>query len=95
MDFPMRQTDRNTSVSNHDNVMSLDWESLGRLVRVGTLDAVAMHFAAMGNGARGEDGDFSGLGISARAKASRLDNDMTSARAEAARLANGIGRNGS
>ncbi|MFH1111362.1 MAG: hypothetical protein V1790_19515 [Planctomycetota bacterium] len=25
--------------------VALDWESLGRLVRVGTLDAVAMHFA--------------------------------------------------
>ncbi len=26
--------------------MSLDWESLGRLVRKGALDAVAMHFIA-------------------------------------------------
>ncbi len=26
--------------------MSLDWESLGRLVRKGALDAVTMHFIA-------------------------------------------------
>ena len=29
-------------------VVALDWASLGRLVRVGTLDAVAMHFADVG-----------------------------------------------
>ena len=40
--------------------VALDWESLGRLVRVGTLDVVAMHFADLaldqppvGEGSRG------------------------------------------
>ena len=41
--------------------VALDWEALGRLVRVGTLDAVAMHFADVGLGELSERGGSRGL----------------------------------
>ena len=33
--------------TDSDNTKALDWEALGRMVRERTLDALAMHFAAM------------------------------------------------
>jgi hypothetical protein len=41
--------------------VALDWESLGRLVRVGTLDAVAMHFATVELDQLSEDEGSRGL----------------------------------
>ena len=37
-----------TDGSEGDNIMSLEWASLGRLVRRRTLEAVAMHFVLHG-----------------------------------------------
>ena len=42
-------------------VVALDWASLGRLVRVGTLDALAMHFADVGLGELSEREGSRGL----------------------------------
>jgi hypothetical protein len=43
-----------------------DWESLGCLVRIGTLDAVAMHFANVGSRELLEDESPRGLKPAAR-----------------------------
>ena len=43
----MRLTSK-TCLTQTRGLLSLDWESLGRLVRRATLEAVAAHFAAIG-----------------------------------------------
>lgn len=43
----MRLTMHDINTDEGVDVMSLNWESLGRYVQVHTLEAVAMHFAAM------------------------------------------------
>lgn len=44
----MSVTNSAAKPSGDDQLMALDWTSLGLLVRRGALDAVAMHFAALG-----------------------------------------------
>ena len=44
----MRNVTNRTSQINSVDVTALDWGSIGRLVRQRTLEAVAMHFAAVG-----------------------------------------------
>jgi hypothetical protein len=44
----MRQAIERTSSRDSVDPVALDWESLGRLVRRHSLEAVAMHFAAIG-----------------------------------------------
>lgn len=43
----MRLTKNQSGLRRNDQLLSLDWESLGRYVRGRTLEAVAMHFAAL------------------------------------------------
>jgi hypothetical protein len=43
----MRISVKPTASMIGDDNMAFDWESLGRLMRKRTLEAVAMHFAAM------------------------------------------------
>ena len=43
----MRLTTQRTNTDEGVRLMSLDCESLGRYVRVRTLEAVALHFASM------------------------------------------------
>ncbi len=43
----MRLTTDQTDSTDSADLLSLDWGSLGRLVRKRTLQGVAMHFAAM------------------------------------------------
>ncbi|UCC32752.1 MAG: hypothetical protein JSU86_10795 [Phycisphaerales bacterium] len=43
----MRLTTQRTNTDEGVELMSLDCESLGRYVRVRTLEAVTMHFASM------------------------------------------------
>lgn len=47
LDFETRKQD--------DGYMALDWETLGRLVRARTLEAVAVHFAVQGGRANDVD----------------------------------------
>ena len=46
----MRSSTERFGLTDGAGVVALDWEAFGRLVRVGTLDAVAMHFADVGLG---------------------------------------------
>ena len=48
MEFVMRAKMRRNCMHQGDHLLSLDWESLGRLVRQQTLYAVAAHFASLG-----------------------------------------------
>lgn len=43
----MRLTAEGEASKGSVNLSALNWSSLGRLVRQGTLEAVAMHFAAL------------------------------------------------
>lgn len=43
----MHRTAKETADHGCDRLLALDWSSLGRLVRTSTLDAVALHFAAL------------------------------------------------
>ena len=49
MELAMRRTTPEKSWLESDNIMSLDWTSLGRLVRRRTLEALAVHFALRGS----------------------------------------------
>jgi len=50
----MRDGNRPRIVGERDASVTLDWASLGRLVRTRTLDAVAVHFVEVGiQGTRG------------------------------------------
>ena len=46
----MRSSTERFALVDSAEAVALDWESLGHWVRVGTLDAVAMHFADVGLG---------------------------------------------
>ena len=43
----MRLTTKPTPANECDQLMALDWSSLGRLVRRRTLDAVTLHFSTL------------------------------------------------
>ena len=44
----MRSSTERFGLTDGADAVALDWASLGRLVRIGTLDAVAMHLADVG-----------------------------------------------
>ena len=62
----MRSSTERFGLTDGAEAVALDWESLGRLVRVGTLDAVAMHFAHVGREAVAVKGSPRGLKPAAR-----------------------------
>ncbi len=45
--MPVRSTDEEMDRPRYDLLESLDWSSIGRLVRVRTLEAVSLHCAVM------------------------------------------------
>lgn len=44
----MRDVERRQQGDRSDDLLTLDWASVGRLVRRTTFEAVAMHFAVIG-----------------------------------------------
>ena len=57
MEYVMGPDMRRVCLDESDEVMSFDWESLGRLVRRRALYAVALHFAACAEVAAEPPGD--------------------------------------
>ena len=76
----MRWSTGRPAATSGAEVLALDWESLGRLVRVATWDAVAMHFADLAldqppdrEGSRGLTLDSSRRGEQPTARVERRD----------------------
>ena len=59
-EFEMRLPVERMSSKSSVDILALDWEAIGRFVRARTLEAVAMHFAAMGGVLSREAGGWHG-----------------------------------
>lgn len=73
-EFEMRLPVERMSSKSSVGILALDWEAIGRFVRVRTLEAVAGHFAAtaVDTDVRTPNRGLQPARTSARAKASRL-----------------------